>query len=65
MPFPCVTAVALHLMDMLDESTSRVGLVPLNCKIRHLRREALLGCSVFLELRALTFCEARAIPVSE
>ena len=36
-----------------------------NCKIRHLRREALLGCSLFLELLALTFCEVRGIPVSE
>ena len=36
-----------------------------NCKIRHLRREALLGCSAFLELLALTFWEVRAIPVSE
>ena len=34
-------------------------------KIRHLRREALLGCSAFLELLALTFCEVRTIPVSE
>ena len=120
MPFPCVTAVALHLMDMLDESTSRVRclrreallafsrvrlneviiILPHqespsaclnkkelsqtrancvrisptrancvrftpNCKIRHLRREALLGCSAFLELLALTFCKVRAIPVSE
>ena len=57
-------SACLNKKELSQTRANCVRFTP-NCKIRHLRREALLGCSAFLELLALTFCEVRAIPVSE